>query len=322
MARRSGRSIVLLSISALFFLLALFYLTFSVSFFSRSSSQSASVIPSNLRTKPHNYKQDSNRSPSNCCKGVKGLELWGSALKWGDKHKLRSAESCCKSCKETFSCNTWVFCGDKELCKDKFGECWLKRQEDPLSPEIASSGDHVMWTSGVIFPKNEGVLGIETNYGLIRVKLLPDCAPLSVDYLTELIKPRHCNGCRFFRAESRGPFWNFNGDHIAYQGFGPPYGLIQGTLESDGIYFKPILNEEKMSIKRGSVAWVGSGPEFFISLANHNEWRNLYSVFGFVANEDMEIVERIGSLSTKEDVWGNVTVLVLQDPVYFKVRRV
>lgn len=54
--------------------------------------------------------------------------------------------------------------------------------------------------------------------------------------------------------------------------FGPPFALIQGTLEAqggEGTIFKKIPIEDCPTIRRGSVAWVGSGPEFFISLANH-----------------------------------------------------
>ncbi|KAJ3675799.1 hypothetical protein LUZ60_004841 [Juncus effusus] len=314
MAQKRGRSIVLLTITAFFVLISLTYLFFSLSF-ARSSS-----VSTNSRIEAHNYKEGLNGS-SECCKGVKGLELWGSSVKSGNKHKVDSAESCCKACKKTDSCNTWVFCGDNDQCQDKYGECWLKKQNDPLSPEIASSGDDVMWTSGNIFAKGEGIFGLETNQGTIRIKLLPEFAPVSVAYMIELLGSKHCAGCRFFRAENRGNIWDSNGDHIAHAGFGPPYALIQGSLEADGVYFKPIQNEASPLIKRGSVAWVGSGPEFFISLANHNKWKNSHNVFGFVLPEDLEIVEKIANLSTKADVWANVSVLVLQDPVYLKVVR-
>ncbi|KAK7393841.1 hypothetical protein VNO78_22405 [Psophocarpus tetragonolobus] len=45
--------------------------------------------------------------------------------------------------------------------------------------------------------------------------------------------------------------------------------------------------------RNSSAAWVGSGPEFFISLADHKEWRNAYIVFGSVLSEDMEILDKI-----------------------------
>jgi len=103
--------------------------------------------------------------------------------------------------------------------------------------------------------------------------------------------------------------------------FGPPFAMIQGTLEAQGTSFKKIPTEECPYIRRGSVAWVGSGPEFFISLANHQEWKKAYTVFGSVLPEDMEIAEKIAQLPTKSDVWNNINVSVLEKPVPLLVRR-
>lgn len=44
-------------------------------------------------------------------------------------------------------------------------------------------------------------------------------------------------------------------------------------------------------------------------------------MFGSVVPEDMAIAEEMALLSTSTDVWSNVTVKVLRDPVYFKVKR-
>lgn len=103
--------------------------------------------------------------------------------------------------------------------------------------------------------------------------------------------------------------------------YGPPFALIQGILEAQGTPFKTIQMEACPIIRRGSVAWVGSGPEFFISLANHKEWKNSYTVFGSVLPEDMEIVEKIAQLPTKSDVWNNINVSVLQKPIPLVMRR-
>ena len=75
------------------------------------------------------------------------------------------------------------------------------------------------------------------------------------------------------------------------------------------------------TVRRGSIAWVGSGPEFFISLANHNEWRKAYTVFGYVLPEDMEIVEKIAQLPTIPEVWSNVKVSVLERPIPLRFLR-
>ncbi|KAH6838262.1 peptidyl-prolyl cis-trans isomerase [Perilla frutescens var. hirtella] len=264
-----------------------------------------------------------------CCRGVPNLELWGAAVKWGTDFKFNSSEQCCKACKAMCTgkdgpclCDSWVFCGNKEACGEKFGECWLKKQKDVLFPDKQETGNKIMWTSGVIFGRGEGIIALETDYGTLHIKLLPECSPHSVAYMLELLSLRHCAGCHFYRAESRGQFWDIKGNHIKDASYGPPFALIQGTLEAQALTFNPIPSEHRSTIRRGSVAWVGSGPEFFISLADHEEWRNSYTVFGSVLPEDMAIAEKIARLPTKADVWNNINVSVLEKTVPLKFQRI
>ncbi|XP_038895647.1 uncharacterized protein LOC120083824 isoform X2 [Benincasa hispida] len=224
----------------------------------------------------------SGENSEECCRGIDHLELWGDAVKWGSDFKLNSSRECCLACKAMCDdqigrclCDSWVFCGDAKACGPNFGECWLKKQKDILSPDQRASGDQVMWTSGLMFGKNEGIISIETEYGSFRIK-----AP-----------------------------------------YGPPFALIQGTLEAHGIMFKKNPKEDCPTIRKGSVAWVGSGPEFFISLANHDEWRKAYTVFGSVLPEDMEMVEKIAQLPTNLEVWHNINVSVLEKPIPFGLKR-
>ncbi|CAK9184968.1 unnamed protein product [Ilex paraguariensis] len=266
---------------------------------------------------------------SECCRGIENLELWGAAVKWGTEFKFNSSEGCCKACKAMCSgndgpclCDTWVFCGNREACGSKFGECWLKKQKDALTPDQQEAGNKVMWTSGVIFGKGQGIIGLETGYGTLHIKLLPECAPRSVAYILELLSLRHCAGCHFYRAESRGQSWDSEGNHIKDASFGPPFALIQGTLEAQGSTFNKIHTEVCPTIRRGSVALVGSGPEFFISLAKHTEWEKSYTVFGTVLPEDMVIAEKIAQLPTKPDVWNHINVSVLEKPVPLWFRRI
>ncbi|XP_057798896.1 uncharacterized protein LOC131014817 [Salvia miltiorrhiza] len=264
-----------------------------------------------------------------CCRGIPKLELWGAAVKWGTDFKFNSSEQCCEACKAMCTgkdgpclCDSWVFCGNKEACGEKFGECWLKKQKDVLLPEKQDTGNKIKWTSGIIFGRGEGIIALETEYGTLHIKLLPDCSPHSVAYMLELLALRHCAGCHFYRAESRGQFWDIKGNHIKDASYGPPFALIQGTLEALAVTFDPIPSEHCPTIRRGSVAWVGSGPEFFISLANHEEWRNAYTVFGSVLPEDMVIAEKIAQLPTKSDVWNNINVSVLEKTVPLKIQRI
>ncbi|CAA7028161.1 unnamed protein product [Microthlaspi erraticum] len=264
-----------------------------------------------------------------CCRGVDDLELWGPAVKWGEDFKFNSSEECCKACKVMCSggndgpclCDSWVFCGNKEACGSKFGECWLKKQKDVLLPDRHEGSQTVSWTSGLIFGQGEGIVGFETKHGLLHVQLHPECAPHSVFYILNLLTQRHCAGCQFHRAENRGSYWDSQGNHLDNAPYGPPYAMIQGILQPEGNMFSPIPTENCPTISRGSVAWVGSGPEFFISLANHHEWKQAYTVFGSVLPEDMEVVERIAGLPTRADVWNSVNVSVLEKPVWLTVRR-
>lgn len=271
----------------------------------------------------------SEESGGGCCRGIENLELWGSAVKWGSDFKFNSSEKCCQACKNLCTgndgpclCDSWVFCGNREACGPKFGECWLKKQKDTLSPERQEAGKSVSWTSGLVFGKGEGIVGFETEHGMLHIKLLPDCAPHSVNYILQLLELRHCAGCHFYRAESRGESWDSEGNHIKDASLGPPFGLVQGLLEPQGTIFNKLPMEDCPTIRRGSVAWVGSGPEFFISLANHEEWRKAYTVFGTVLPEDMAIAEKITELPTKADVWNNINVSVLEKPVPLWLKRI
>ncbi|CAN1357270.1 hypothetical protein LINPERPRIM_LOCUS44162 [Linum perenne] len=264
-----------------------------------------------------------------CCRGIEKLELWGPAVKWGSEFKVNSSVECCQACKSLCSgnqgpclCDSWVFCGDEDACGPKFGEvCWLKKQKDALAPDRQEVVESKMWTSGLIFERGEGIVGLETEYGTLHIQLLPDCAPHSVAYILELLTLRHCAGCQFYRAEGRGGSWDSQGNHIANAAFGPPFALIQGVLEAQGTPFQKVGKEACPIVRRGSVAWVGSGPEFFISLADHTEWKHEYTVFGSVLPEDMDIAEKIAELPTKPDVWNNINVTVLEKPVPLIFRR-
>ncbi|XP_057449746.1 uncharacterized protein LOC130741008 [Lotus japonicus] len=267
-----------------------------------------------------------------CCRGIENYELWGAAVKWGSDFKFNSSQDCCNACKSMCTgkdgpclCDTWVFCGNREACGSKFGECWLKKQKDSFAPERQEGvppGEIVGWTSGIIFGKGEGIIGLETEYGTLHIKLFPDCAPNSVAYILELLALHHCAGCQFYRAESRGQSWDSEGNHIKNASFGPPYALIQGTLEAYGTPFNKLPVEDCPTLRRGSVAWIGSGPEFFISLADHSEWKHEYTVFGSVLPEDMNVAEKIATLPTLSDVWNNVNVTVLEKPVPLSLRRI
>ncbi|CAI8598460.1 unnamed protein product [Vicia faba] len=94
-------------------------------------------------------------------------------------------------------------------------------------------------------------------------------------------------------------------------GFGPPYALTQGTLEAQGTPFHNLPLEDCPLFGRGSVALIGSGPEFFINLADNSEWKQEYIVSGFVISEYTNISEKSDALPTLSNVWNGVNVKVL-----------
>ncbi|EFJ23811.1 hypothetical protein SELMODRAFT_102801 [Selaginella moellendorffii] len=255
-----------------------------------------------------------------CCRGIEHQELWGSVVQWGTSNKVNSSAACCQACKAA-QCNSWVYCGDRVKCGPNFGECWLKNQEDPLSPDVQDSSKDVYWTSGLVYAKNVGLVQLETEYGAIRLQLLPDCAPLSVAFVIELLKLRHCAGCNIYRAETRGNSWDEEGNPTAKNLRGPPHAILQGTLEAEGLGFKELPREACPMIRRGMVGWIEGGPDFFISLANHDDWYPKHTVFANVLPDDLPLVEKLASLPTSKTIWSGIDVAVLKKPISLKLAR-
>ncbi|KAI3787530.1 hypothetical protein L1987_42065 [Smallanthus sonchifolius] len=117
-----------------------------------------------------------------CCRGIEGFELWGAVVKWGSDFKLNSSTECCNACKAMCNgkegpclCDSWVFCGNLEGCGSRFGECWLKRQKDPLTPDWREAGNNTIWTSGFAFGKGEATVKMETKYGTLHIKVSGNC---------------------------------------------------------------------------------------------------------------------------------------------------
>nr|XP_028961373.1 uncharacterized protein LOC103406467 isoform X1 [Malus domestica] len=336
--RQSDSELGRLTLLALFLMGAIFCCM--VYLFLAVASKPSSITTADSVSEFGDVGWRSGEEDGECCRGIENLELWGDAVKWGSEFKVNSSKECCMSCKDMCGdrdghclCDSWVFCGDREACGLRYGECWLKKQKDTLDPDRKDSGDLIAWTSGLVFGKGEGIVGLETEYGTLHIKhllsfglkfmqLRPDCAPHSVAYILELLQVPRYAGCQFYRAENRGSFWDSLGNHVKNAPFGPPFALIQGTLAAHGFVFKEIPAEVSGTIRRGSVAWIGSGPEFFISLANHFEWKKAYTVFGSVLPEDMEIAEKIAQLPTKQEVWSNINVSVLESPVALWFRRI
>jgi hypothetical protein len=106
---------------------------------------------------------------------------------------------------------------------------------------------------------------------------------------------------------------------------GPPYAVVQGTLKALHVPFKGIPKEHMPAIRRGMVGWVGEGPDFFISLADHYEWPRKHTVFATILEDDMDLVESLSELPTTTTFWGSpserVAIEELDTHINLKVQR-
>ncbi|XP_024395896.1 uncharacterized protein [Physcomitrium patens] len=276
----------------------------------------------------HVARQHLDNNRTGCCRGIEHTELWGDAVNWGNDFLLDTAQECCNACKTNPTCDSWVHCADEANCGSFYRQCWLKRQKNSLDPESHDSGPSNPWTSGLVLDKDMAVVGLSIDNGtmsgqLIHLKLLPDCAPSSVLQILDLAKLTHCAGCRFYRAEGRAGLWDSYGGHNSkMRSTGPPYAVVQGTLEAHHVPFKQIPKEYTPAILRGMVGWLGGGPDFFISLADHVEWPRKHSVFATVADDDISLIETLAELPTTTATWEGVPIQVLDKPVNIRLVHV
>ena len=116
------------------------------------------------------------------------------------------------------------------------------------------------------------------------------------------------SGLRFYRAEPVPAHWGSTSWPDNYFGgrWGPPYALLQGSLQPTGSALKPSSPDSgagaRPVIARGMCAWAagGGGPEFFIALAEHPEWAHGHTVFAEVLPSDMAVIEGIMRRSEPE----------------------
>ena len=94
------------------------------------------------------------------CPGVQTTEMCGEephsdrngkGLTFGVSHRAKSAQDCCDKCSaSTRGCNSWTFCG-YPVCfgldtgwNHTYGECWLRKLEDPTKPTFGQRGEYTM----------------------------------------------------------------------------------------------------------------------------------------------------------------------------------
>ncbi|DBA93294.1 TPA: hypothetical protein ACH3X2_003577 [Trebouxia sp. C0005] len=105
--------------------------------------------------------------------------------------------------------------------------------------------------------------------GEIPISLLDAVAPKTCELVSELAQTG-CTTCRFYRNELPPE-----------AGYGPPYGLLQGTLE--GLRDTP-PREDTVVAKKGHVCMIPGTKEFFIAANDHDEWGSAHTVWGMVQN--------------------------------------
>ena len=267
-------------------------------------------------------------------------------LRWGTDHLQLSALACCAACAATPNCNVYVFCSDAVLCGDAHRQCWLKDLADPWSDVDFLRGKAPRWTSGVLGERRassppvnlaEPELALVTEAGDIRVRL-SNATPLAAVFIRSLLAVApSCRGCNFYRAEPVPPDWGSPDLPDSWSGgrWGPPYALLQGSLMPSAADAPGAALPEKPEadvgqaahpvIRRGAVAWAGGGggSDAFIALADHPEWGRGHVVWGWVLDEDWDVVEALMRRPIVTKDWGaiNASVFVTVAPFTLKALR-
>jgi len=144
----------------------------------------------------------------------------------------------------------------------------------------------------------------------LHLRLTHLCAS-QVDYFSSVARLNKCtSSCTFYRSEAKpkpGAIDNFGGP-------GPPYALVQGRMPFPG-RAGSLPKEHSPILRRGMVAVIQGGPDFFIAVGDHPEWGNAHVVWGVV--EDMSVVDAITRMPVREQVWGQTHVTELITPIPF-----
>jgi len=69
---------------------------------------------------------------------------------------------------------------------------------------------------------------------------------------------------------------------------GPPYALVQATVDDPTNVLKGLAHEGLKPIARGAVCLIGGTSDLFVSLAEHRGWEASMTVFGHVAESELK----------------------------------
>lgn len=133
------------------------------------------------------------------------------------------------------------------------------------------------------------IMKIETNKGIIKIKLFPDKAPKTVTRIKELVNKGFYNGIIFHRVI----------DGFMIQGGDPTGTGMQGSGQTIPDEFNNGLKHDS----KGVVAMANTGrpnsqdSQFYITLAPQPHLDGKYTIFGKVIS-GMDVVEKIGKVKT------------------------
>jgi hypothetical protein len=141
---------------------------------------------------------------------------------------------------------------------------------------------------------------------VIALRLREDWAPT----LARELADGAARGGRFYRAE--GP--PEAGARDGYGGPGPPYALLQGTLEG----LRGQIEGTPPIVERGYACMIGSGPDFFIATRGHAEWGRAHACFAEADEATMALVDEITeTYAVHPETWGRTNVTVLNEKLPF-----
>eukprot|EP00798_Chlamydomonas_sp_ICE-L_P014732 gene14732-20776_t len=134
-----------------------------------------------------------------------------------------------------------------------------------------------------------GMKGLELRDDMgMQIKITPrvDLAPKYVAHLVN--KARQEGGCgkncMIYRHEPVPENWGVN------RFYGPPYALLQGVLGDPPKV--PMDFEGSPVVRQGDVCQIGNTENFYIALADHNEWMGAFTVWGHVGNITSRFLEK------------------------------
>jgi peptidylprolyl isomerase len=144
---------------------------------------------------------------------------------------------------------------------------------------------------GGIFAMDDKIVVLETNQGVIEIKLMPEIAPKACENFTKLVEKGYYNGLIFHRVIKE----------FMIQG-GDPTGTGAGGQSIWGKPFEDEFTPKAQFDSPGILAMANSGPgtngsQFFITCAK-TPWLNMHhTIFGKVIS-GYDVVQKIESAAT------------------------